>query len=267
MRAYILLLSMLLPAGSFAATFSDTFATNPFSAPRWCERMHHVHWDSVNQLVTGANGASCAGGGSCCTCSAPPNNCSAYDTNAHQIITTNLYNGNTRSAATTFAVQRQWQAGGPLFEHVAVFSEAHPRCHAGFQAYVGVDTANGPGKYLLSVQRTDDGNDGQGASLCGHLGTTNGPYVTNIPLTTTTLPRYKLTITTSVSGSNVVTGAQLVDTVSGSTLASISGWSQPKPLWYNATAARRFSIGGVLDPAIGPSSTIPHDNFTGIYTP
>ncbi len=262
-RLIVILLTVFAAASASAATFSDPFTTDPYAGVgRWCERIHHVHWDSVNKLMSGVNGTSCTGGRSCCTCSTPPNLCSTTNVGGHQAITISSFTGNTRSAQSTFAAQRLFINSGGLFEHVAVFSVSHSNCHAGFQAYVYRDNAHA-GKYAMSVQATDDSNGGTNPE-CGIIGTVNGPSVDNITLATTTLPRYQLLITTAVSGAVVNVNAQLTDTSSGTVLATITNWPASKPTWYN-NQAKRFSIGGVLDPNQLPSSTLPQDNFIGQY--
>jgi len=269
-------------ASVWAGTFSDSFPTNPFAAPaRWCERYHHVHWDSINLLVSGNNQFSCSGYGSglscttttppCTTCTEawqdPPSVCSAAPGYGNFLITTANYTGLTRSAQTVFAIQRHLLP--TLNEHVTTYAVAHPNCHAGFQAFVFPQSGGG---YKLQVASTNEKFPCLSCDECGVTPTDWSLTSATFSLTPTTLPRYKLTLTLTQDrylSWLVMADAALVDTQTGATLATIHrGFS--KHAWYN-NQAKRFGVGSVFavptPPAPTPAGTmtVPHDNFVGTF--
>jgi hypothetical protein len=254
---YIVALLTLLVVGhrAEAATFSDTFASNPFipGLARWCERWHHIHWDSINLLMSGVNGTSCAGFSCCAQCGTPGNGCSETNINGFFLITTANYGGNTRSAKTDFAVQTNLVGS----DHVSVFSVAHPNCHAGAQADIA---RHAEGDYYLFIQHTDNADGVHGE--CGVIGDRTSAEQRNLNLVLSTLPRYRLTLTTARGNpiTNITSTATLVDIQTGATLATVS-LTSPKPQWYN-NQAQRFGLGSAI---ANTSFTIPHDNFVGTF--
>jgi hypothetical protein len=252
--ALIVTLPLTLAHQSSAASFFDDFSTNPFvsGGARWCERWHHMHWDSINLLMSGVDGTSCAGFSCCSCCGVTGCNCSQTNIGGFFLITMTNYSGATRSAKTEFAIQTPLTSS--LNEHVALYSVTHPNCHAGAQAFVFREPE---GDYALNIAHIDEGDGIH--SECGQLGTKFGTEVRNLTLATSTLPRYKLTLTTGLSGSNISSTATLVDLPTGTTLATTSFFSL-KPTWYN-NQAKRFGMGGIRTNV----SVIPNDNFLGTY--
>ena len=182
------------------------------------------------------------------------------------MITTADYTGPTRSAQTVFAIQRHLLLT-PLGEHVTTFAIAHPNCHAGYQAFVVPQSGGG---YKLSIASTND--QLTGFSECGVIpGDFSVPSAT-FSLTPTTLPHYKLTLTTWQDPSLswlLRTKATLIDTQTSVTLATVTrGFT--KHVWYN-NQAKRFGVGSVFavptPPAPTPAGTmtVPHDNFVGTF--
>ncbi len=251
--ALIVILPLTLAPQSQAISLFDDFSTNPFVAggARWCERWHHMHWDSINLLVSGVDGTSCAGFSCCSCCGTPGCNCSQTNIGGFFLITMANYTGATRSGKTEFAIQTPLNSS--LNEHVALYSVTHPNCHAGAQAFVSREPQ---GDYALNIAHTDDG-DGMHFE-CGQLGTKFGTAVRNISLVTSTLSRYKLTLNTGLSGNNIRSTATLVDLQTGATLAT-TAFASLTPTWYN-NQAKRFGMGGILTQT---NFTIPNDNFLG----
>lgn len=76
---------------------------------------------------------------------------------------------------------------------------------------------------------------------------------------TSILPRYRLTLSLTPSGGNILATATLKDNQTGLTVASINNWSSATPTtWYNVTA-KRFGMGAVK------AGTTTFDNFVGQY--
>jgi hypothetical protein len=239
-----------------ATTFSDTFNSNPFivGIERWCERFPHVHWDSGGTYVRGANGSTCTNppgvGHNCSSCSIPPG------IGGHFLITTADYGGNTRSAETVFALPRHLGAGSD--EHIAIYDVTHPVCHAGYQVVL-LRELNGT--YTVQVAKTDDVSPG--FPECGQQGGVFSAKVTGLVLSTSTTPRYKMHINTSVSGTNIVATGVLTDMQTGTVLTppGMPQLTSVKPIWYNGYA-RRYGVGGSF---ADMTLTVPHDNFVGTF--
>lgn len=254
----------VLSSGTMAhgVVFNDNFSTNPFNN-KWCERVHHAHWDVANLLLSGANGTSCSPtANSCvsagctqsqCVTDGSFGECSSSNFGGFLAITVASRAGNDRTASAHFAMQSAF-TGPPVDpddsnEHAAVFPAVHPNCHTGVQGIVASNFPS-PGQYVQIVVGSEIK---AGYPECNAMAAFGNKYL--VSLATSTLPRYKLITHAFVQTGNLKAQADLIDNVSGATLASSSATLIPKPAWYS-TSVRRYGLGSVRY-----SGVIPWDNF------
>ena len=235
-----------MDGSALGLTFSDNFSLNP--GINWCERWHHVLWDSTNFLVKGVNGDNCchssAGPVGCCaeTCSS----CGVFacvnsHIFGHELITASDYTGSTRTAEIVFIhSDALTESEG---EHVALFADQHPNCHAGFQATIFRKAIAGNStNHILRILRTSDATTGY--PECSGWPGQQSVDVNVGTLVTGTSPRYKLQLSTTQVETSVSATATLIDTVGNVTLGTVTK-SFGKPSWYNQQA-KRFGFGGVF---------------------
>ncbi len=216
-----------------------------------------MHFDSINLLVSGVNGTQCPTPndptGCCSPC--PTTGCVSIVAGGHFMITPTNYSGVTRS--TEYVVGFQSPLSASLGEHPANYAVAHPNCHAGFQAVIFRESN---GTYSLQIIRTSD-SDGVHPECDGYPSQASAKTI--IPsIVTTTLPRYKLKLTTKpdpeLPSLFIVGDASFIDTVTNTTYTAHYG-SFGRPSWYN-NEARRFGVGGNRASSNG---VFPFDNFVG----
>ncbi len=181
--------------------------------------------------------------------------CDTAPGNVHFIITPINYAGVTRSAE--YIVGFQAPLDGAIGEHPNIFPVAHPNCHTGFQAVIFREP---DGTYSLRIIRTTD-PDGVHHECDGYP-SQEGPKTIIPSIVITTLPRYKLKLTTKpdpeLPSLFIIGDASFVDTVTGATYTAHYG-TFGRPAWYN-NQAQRFGIGGSRVTANG---VYPFDQFVG----
>lgn len=262
-RAVAVILGVVLSGTSaHGVTFSDSFSTNPYPS-RWCERVHHAHWDSSGGLLSGTNGTSCSPSANSCTSTTPFcfqcaldgsfGLCAAGNYNGFLAITKTSYSGNNRTASAHFAMQSPAFTKDPGIsaEHAAVFLAVHPHCHTGVQGMVA-SSSPFAGQGLFIVVGSDIKAGFPECNSYGMLG--NG---VGLSLSTSALPRYTLATNGSVVSGNLVVQANLYDDQTGALLGT-SSLTVPKPVWYN-NQAKRYGLGAIR--YLNSGAVIPWDNF------
>ncbi|MEW6273429.1 MAG: hypothetical protein AB1689_29465 [Thermodesulfobacteriota bacterium] len=272
-------------AASFAADLTDPFTTTPFSElpslRRWCERWHHLHWDSVddrletrrtfdlqcNDGVSNQTGRPCCSNCPSCSFSACPNGCSndnpivgADGLEAHFVISHQEHAGELRHGEVDFVLAEHFTSGG---HHPTIFPVTHPACHTGVQGTLFRNIADG--RYVIGLLAGGDEENFPGYNECV---AGSGPGIEfSDPATWDTLTvgqRYRMVVDVGTvrnlgggSFDGLLARMVLYDQA-GQELQSKLIRSATIPVWYDSEA-QRFGFGGGFDPTISYA----FDNFEG----
>ena len=291
----IVALCALVGSGALSPVLADSliddFATNPFddsnpaSPRRWCERDHHVHWQSDStkanyKMIFAVNGDCCAGFFACGTCVAAvgqggscgtdpaqcPADVSSAATCRGNLITDEDYVGDERSVKVAFGLPVHLSStcvaacADCPFEQVSVAAAAHPSCDARIEARI---TRLPSGQYALQI--VSFASPLTGHPECAALSESSTTATFN--LTATTLPSYDLALVTARSSvfptTKLTATANVVDRATGAVLATATRSDFTRPGWYDTQGqGRRFAIGGVF-PNPGNENVPVFDDFAG----